>query len=99
MLMVAALDPDKTRLLLSRGADAKVRSQSRVDAVTIAVPTDRHRDITLPLLRAGVPALVEKPIARTLAEADEMIAAARQRKTKVIFACSIIGVGRSPQEF
>jgi uncharacterized protein len=33
------------------------------------------------------------------AETDEMIATARRRKTKVIFACSIMGVGRSPTEF
>jgi predicted dehydrogenase len=63
----------KTRALYD--AD-QLTSIGRLDAVTIAVPTDRHRDITLPLLRAGVPALVEKPIARTLAEADELIAAA-----------------------
>ncbi|HEY7170096.1 MAG TPA: Gfo/Idh/MocA family oxidoreductase [Vicinamibacterales bacterium] len=48
----------------------------QVDAVTIAVPTERHRDIALPFLEAGVPVLVEKPMARSLAEADEMIAAA-----------------------
>jgi predicted CoA-binding protein len=33
------------------------------------------------------------------AETDEMIATSRTRKMKVIFACSIIGVGRSPHEF
>ena len=33
------------------------------------------------------------------AETDEMIDTARKRKTKVIFACSILGVGRSPREF
>jgi predicted dehydrogenase len=48
----------------------------QVDAVTIAVPTALHRDIALPFLEAGVPVLVEKPMARSLAEADEMIAAA-----------------------
>jgi predicted dehydrogenase len=48
----------------------------RVDAVTIAVPTDRHHAIATAFLRAGVPVLVEKPMARSLAEADEMIAAA-----------------------
>ena len=48
----------------------------RVDAVTLAVPTGIHRDIALPFLQAGVPVLVEKPMARSLAEADEMIAAA-----------------------
>jgi len=48
----------------------------RVDAVTVAVPTELHRDVALPFLRAGVPVLVEKPIARSLAEADEVIDAA-----------------------
>jgi predicted dehydrogenase len=48
----------------------------KVDAVTIAVPTEAHCEIALPFLLAGVPVLVEKPMARSLAEADEMIAAA-----------------------
>jgi predicted dehydrogenase len=48
----------------------------RVDAVTIAVPTELHRDIAMPFLEAGIAVLVEKPMARSLAEADEMIAAA-----------------------
>ena len=48
----------------------------RVDAVTIAVPTEIHLEIARPFLLAGVPVLVEKPMARSLAEADEMIAAA-----------------------
>jgi predicted dehydrogenase len=50
--------------------------RGRVDAVTIAVPTEQHHDITMPLLSDGVPVLVEKPMARTLAEADAMIEAA-----------------------
>jgi predicted dehydrogenase len=47
-----------------------------VDAVTIAVPTESHRDVALQFLAVGVPVLVEKPMARTLTEADAMIAAA-----------------------
>lgn len=47
-----------------------------VDAVSVATPTVSHRDVTVDFLRRGVSVLVEKPIARTLAEADEMIAAA-----------------------
>src|SRR5213080_361725 len=39
----------------------------KVDAVTLAVPTELHRDIAVPILSAGVPLLVEKPMARTLA--------------------------------
>jgi predicted dehydrogenase len=52
----------------------------RVDAVSLAVPTEVHCEIACGLLAAGVHVLVEKPIARTLAEADEMIAAAAQGK-------------------
>jgi len=48
----------------------------RVDAVTIAVPTEAHRDVALPFLERGIGVLVEKPMARSLAEADELIAAA-----------------------
>jgi predicted dehydrogenase len=49
----------------------------QVDAVTIAVPTEAHCEVALPFLRAGVAVLVEKPIARSVADADEMIVAAR----------------------
>ena len=47
-----------------------------VDAVTIAVPTEGHRDIALAFLERGTAVLVEKPMTRTIAEADELIAAA-----------------------
>ena len=52
--------------------------QGIVDAVTIAVPTGLHAQIALPLLAAGVPVLVEKPMAASLEQADAMIAAAAQ---------------------
>ena len=44
-----------------------------VDAVTIAVPTASHLDVARPFLERGLAVLVEKPMARTLAEADEML--------------------------
>jgi predicted dehydrogenase len=47
-----------------------------VDAVSIAAPTELHREIAIPFLDRGIAVLVEKPMARTLAEADAMIAAA-----------------------
>jgi predicted dehydrogenase len=47
-----------------------------VDAVSLAVPTESHCEIACGLLGAGIHVLVEKPVARTLAEADEMIQAA-----------------------
>jgi predicted dehydrogenase len=49
-----------------------------VDAVTIAVPTELHRDIALPFLERGTAVLVEKPITRTVAEGEELVAAAQK---------------------
>ena len=48
-----------------------------VDAVTIAVPTEIHRDVAMPFLERGTAVLVEKPITRTIAEAGELVAAAQ----------------------
>ena len=50
-----------------------------VDAVTIAVPTESHLGVALPLVEAGVPVLVEKPLARSVGEADRLLEAARTR--------------------
>ena len=48
----------------------------KVDAVSIATPTETHCEIACAFLEKGVHVLVEKPIALTLDEADKMIAAA-----------------------
>ena len=53
----------------------------RVDAVVVAVPTELHADIAVPFLEQGVPVLVEKPMSRTMADADRMIAAAERGRT------------------
>jgi predicted dehydrogenase len=50
----------------------------KVDAVSLAVPTESHCEIACGLLEAGIHVLVEKPISRTLAEADRMIAAGKK---------------------
>lgn len=47
-----------------------------VDAVSIAAPTIDHFDITQTCLTAGVDVLLEKPITRTLEEADTLVALA-----------------------
>lgn len=47
-----------------------------VDAVSIAVPTEQHLATALLFLNAGTSVLVEKPMARSLEEADAMIEAA-----------------------
>ena len=47
-----------------------------VDAVSVAVPTVDHHRLAQPLLRAGKHVLLEKPMTVSLAEADDLIAAA-----------------------
>jgi predicted dehydrogenase len=48
-----------------------------VDAVSLAVPTESHAEIARSLLAAGIHVLVEKPIARSIEEADAMIDSAK----------------------
>lgn len=50
-----------------------------VDAAVIAAPTRLHHALGLDFLRAGVHVLMEKPLAVTAAEADELVAAARRQ--------------------
>jgi len=50
----------------------------RIDAVSLAAPTEAHCEIACALLESGIHVLVEKPIARTLEEADQMIRAAEK---------------------
>ena len=48
----------------------------RVDAVVVAVPTVAHVEVARPFLDRGIAVLVEKPMAASLAEADELLACA-----------------------
>jgi predicted dehydrogenase len=48
----------------------------RVDAVVVAVPTVAHVEVARPFLDRGIPVLIEKPMAASLAEADELLARA-----------------------
>lgn len=51
--------------------------QGRADAVSVAVPTAAHAEVGCQLLEMGLDVLVEKPMAADLAEADALLAAAR----------------------
>jgi predicted dehydrogenase len=80
--LVAVVDTDTERAAAaakSTGAEALADYRElfdRVDAVTVAVPTELHHAIALPFLERGISVLVEKPITRTIQEADALIAAA-----------------------
>jgi predicted dehydrogenase len=59
-------------------ADVEALIAAGVDAVTIAAPTHLHRDLALTCIRRGVHVLVEKPIASSVEEGRDIIAAARR---------------------
>jgi len=48
-----------------------------VDAVTVAVPTCLHREVAGTFLERGIATLVEKPMAGTAAESEELVELAR----------------------
>lgn len=56
----------------------------KVDAVSIGTPTETHCEIACAFLERGIHVLVEKPIALTLDEADQMIEATRKSGAKLM---------------
>ena len=52
--------------------------RGRADAVSITVPTSEHARVGCELLAMGLDALVEKPIASSLEEADALVAASQK---------------------
>lgn len=77
--LVAVVDTNKSRadeiasVSRTRALYDARELAGKVDAVSIAVPTEIHLEIARSFLASGVPVLVEKPMSRTLEEADQMI--------------------------
>lgn len=83
--LVAVADPDRKQadfvaktLGCAAVPDVAALLDLKLDAVTIAGPTHLHRDIALACIERGVHVLVEKPIASSVEEGNEIIAAARK---------------------
>src|ERR1700681_1091460 len=55
-----------------------------VDAVTVAAPTHLHHEISLACIARGIHVLVEKPIASTVEEGRQIVAAARRKGVKLM---------------
>ncbi|MDO8525903.1 MAG: Gfo/Idh/MocA family oxidoreductase [Candidatus Omnitrophota bacterium] len=51
----------------------------KVDAVSIAVPTSLHYNIAKDFLKRDIHVLIEKPVTKTISEADELINIAREK--------------------
>ncbi len=86
--VVAVADPDEAAA--RRAADAfgiqrietdavrLLRDPGGLDAVVIATPDDTHRDLAIAAFEAGLHVLCEKPLARTVGDAEEMVVAAER---------------------
>ena len=55
-------------------------AHSELQAASVAVPTVLHLEVARALMEAGVDVLIEKPVAATLAEADELLRVAAQHQ-------------------
>lgn len=82
--LIGVVDIDEHRLR-ECGAGRRIRLcrdyrelLERVDAVSVAVPTLLHYPIAKEFLERGVDVLVEKPIAKLPAQADELVEIARR---------------------
>ena len=63
--------------------------KSNIDAVIIATPTSTHTEIAIDCLNAGKDVLVEKPLARTYAEAKKIVDAAKKNKKKIMVGMNL----------
>lgn len=74
---VVDANPEQARTIAAKLGTTPYESYQpllqRVDAVSIVTPTVHHHAVASAFLRAGVPVLVEKPVCRTVAEADDLI--------------------------
>jgi predicted dehydrogenase len=74
--LAALVDRDPARAQIS---DFR-KVLDRVQAAVIAVPTDRHHEVARACLERGVHVLVEKPIASSLEQADDLVALAKENR-------------------
>jgi predicted dehydrogenase len=73
--LAAVVDPDPARAQVS---DFR-KVLGNVQAAVIAVPTHLHHEVARACLENGVHVLIEKPIAATLNEADDLVSLAKQK--------------------
>ena len=87
--LLGVVDPDTSRAdAVAREFECKafgsvhqlLTTHSEVQAATVAAPTVHHLAVARELMAAGVDVLIEKPLAATLAEADELVGAAAKHK-------------------
>jgi predicted dehydrogenase len=88
VVLAAAVEPDAARAAETASQygipvfstpDELLAADLGLDAATVAVPTIYHHAVAAPLLETGLDLLVEKPLAATLDQADDLIRIADER--------------------
>lgn len=64
----------------------RLLTDGSVDGVVISVPTGLHAEVAGAVLKARIPVLLEKPMARTVAECRQLIATSRKTRTLLMIA-------------
>jgi len=82
--IVGIADPDvkaggivSNRFNVSYFTSAADLLKEELDAVSVCVPTEHHAKVALDVIKAGIPLLVEKPLAATAEEASKVVDAAK----------------------
>jgi predicted dehydrogenase len=79
---IADIDPDRRRFVAAetgaRAAASGCDLFGEADAAIVAVPTIAHYEVVRAALEAGLDVLVEKPIAASVGQAEELLALARR---------------------
>ena len=87
--LVGVVDPDTARAdAVARefgckafgSVDQMLVTHSEVQAASVAVPTVLHLEVARSLMEAGVDVLIEKPLAASLREADELLRVASENQ-------------------
>jgi len=93
ILAVADVDQARARQVAARygiphayGDYRRLLERDDIDMLCIGIPNDLHRDVVVAAAGAGKHIVCEKPLARTLAEADEMLAATERAGVKLMYA-------------
>lgn len=85
--LAAIVDPDVSRAdAIAREYGARafasveqfINARGEVQAASVAVPTQQHVEVATSLMSAGIDILIEKPLAASLAEADDLMRSAQR---------------------
>ena len=60
-----------------------LKKEQDIDFAVIATPTILHKDIAIELIKAGINVLIEKPITKTVKDAEEVLVQAKENNVKV----------------